>query len=156
WPFTRTPPPPASAPQPPATPIPTPSFGRGGAARTRHRLSRHALSTLGRRLASPFGVLMLLWFVSNMGTNAVYNFFPLLMQDQYGLGPDRASIVMAVVTAATAVLFSPAGRLTARIGAGQAQMGGLLLRAAALAAMFALALATIPGRPWLAAVAFIV
>ena len=63
-----------------------------------HYPTRKSLRRLAARLRSPLGLFMLVWLVSNVGPNAVFALYPLVMQHVFGIAPGPASLALAVVT----------------------------------------------------------
>jgi predicted MFS family arabinose efflux permease len=130
WALTHAPPRPAAPAVPPTT---TPDRRRDALARLRLDISHvewaylsplrlvHAprlatLAHLGRAARSPFGLFLLVWVMCNLGTNAVFTLYPLVVQNLYGVEPGSASFALAAATGVGLALYSPASVLTHRLG----------------------------------------
>ena len=77
------------------------------------------------------------------------------MGDVFHIPPAQSSLVLAVATGLTTVLYAPASALVHRLGAARVLQGGLALRTAALAALLGVALVSFVGRDWTAVVIFV-
>lgn len=98
---------------------------------------------LGRFLAdlrSPYALFMLCWLLIMLGTWLVYNLYPLLMQQVYGVGAGASSVYYAVGAGIGVFAYAPSGVLGQRIGDGAVVLAGSLMSLASVGAMAALAL----------------
>jgi MFS family permease len=98
---------------------------------------------LGRFLAdlrSPYALFMLCWLLIMLGTWLVYNLYPLLMQQVYGVGAGASSIYYAVGAGIGVFAYAPSGVLGQRIGDGAVVLAGSLMSLASVGAMAALAI----------------
>ncbi len=98
---------------------------------------------LGRFLAhlrSPYALFMLCWLLVMLGTWLIYNLYPLLMKDVYGVDAGVSSIYYAVGAGIGIFAYAPSGVLGQRIGDGAVVLIGSLMSLASVGAMAALAL----------------
>jgi predicted MFS family arabinose efflux permease len=115
-----------------------------------------SLLAFGAALRSPFALLMVVWFGSNLGLGAVFALYPLLMEHVFRIAPGPSSLLLAVTTGLMMVLYSPASLLAARIGEARALQAALAARLVGLVSLVALGAVSFAGREWLAVVAFTV
>jgi hypothetical protein len=98
---------------------------------------------LGRFLAdlrSPYALFMLCWLLVMLGTWLIYNLYPLLMQQVYGVGAGASSIYYAIGAGIGVFAYAPSGVLGQRIGDGAVVLIGSLMSLASVGAMAALAI----------------
>ncbi|WP_200347224.1 MFS transporter [Halochromatium glycolicum] len=97
---------------------------------------------LGRFLAdlrSPYALFMLCWLLVMLGTWLIYNLYPLLMQEVYGVGAGVSSVYYAVGAGIGVFAYAPSGILGQRIGDGAVVLIGSLMSLLSVGAMAALA-----------------
>jgi len=120
---------------------------------------RHSLSTFlsaaSRTLRSRFGVFLAVVVVANVGLSGVYALFPLMMQRVFDVDPSRSSVVYSVGMWLGLTLYSPAGQLSNRYGAARVFQASVAVRMLAVSALALLGVTQLPGRDWLALLAFL-
>jgi predicted MFS family arabinose efflux permease len=121
-----------------------------------HAPRRATLAHLARAVRSPFGLFLLVWVVCNLGTNAVFTLYPLVVQRVYGITPGPASFALAAATGLGLILYSPASLLTHRIGGVRVLQVALGARLVTFVGLIALAGMAFGGREALVLVAFAV
>jgi MFS transporter, DHA1 family, tetracycline resistance protein len=109
---------------------------------------------LWRAVNSPFGLFLLIWLVANVGPNATYTLYPLLVQQVFDVAPGPSSFALAAATGLGLALYSPSSLVSYRLGATRVLQGGLAVRLAVYLALVGLAGATFGGRGALALVGF--
>ncbi|MBK1630477.1 hypothetical protein CKO31_06900 [Thiohalocapsa halophila] len=98
---------------------------------------------LGRFLAdlrSPYALFMLCWLLVMLGTWLIYNLYPLLMQQVYGVGAGASSVYYAIGAGIGVFAYAPSGVLGQRIGDGAVVLIGSLMSLASVGTMAALAI----------------
>jgi MFS transporter, DHA1 family, tetracycline resistance protein len=171
WAFTRTPPRPGTAGGAPAAI--TPRQRRDALAhlhlhtphvewvhlsplRLVHAPRRATLAHLGTAMRSPFGLFLVVWVVCNLGTNAVFTLYPLVVQNVYGITPGPASFALAAATGIGLASYSPASLLTHRLGGVRVLQAALGARVVTFVVLIALAGTAFGGREAVVLVAFAV
>jgi predicted MFS family arabinose efflux permease len=119
-----------------------------------HAPSRATLARLGSAVRSPFGLFLLVWVVCNLGTNAVFTLYPLVVENIYGITPGPASFALAAATGIGLALYSPASLLTHRFGGVRVLQVALAARLVTFVALIALAATAFSGREAAVLVAF--
>jgi predicted MFS family arabinose efflux permease len=114
------------------------------------------LARLGRALRSPFGLFLVVWVVCNLGTNAVFTLYPLVVENVYGITPGPASFALAAATGVGLALYSPTSLLTHRIGGVRVLQMALGARLLTFIALITLAGMAFSGREAAVLVAFAV
>ena len=128
--------------------------GVGAPQRHYHFLTLNAIRQLGRVWSSPFGLFIVIWLVSYAGSSAFFSFYPVLMQQLYGVDPSLSSTGFAVAAAIGLALYSPAGRWSERFRPGRVLRAALTVRLLAFFGLFFLGMFHfLPG--WLALPGFL-
>ena len=150
WLKTRTPP--VSSIPHVAVRIPRPEWAH--AVLDIHHPTPGSFRRLSSRLLSPFALFLAIWLVANVGPNAVYGLYPLLMEDVFGIVPGAASLIQALGFGLGLALYSPAGFLVHRGGGLRVLQAGLVGRLAGLLGLMVIGLAETAGLDWQAIVLF--
>ena len=148
WLATRTPPRPSTARPVVNAPVPVMHVeqGPGSLSRNFHALRAVTLRSLGKTLATPFGLFLGTWLLADAGGPAYYAVYPVLMQHTFQVGPARSSLSYAAAVVISLFLYAPTGRLTNRLGAARVLRLGFAVRLLALVILAALAYTPVPGR----------
>ncbi len=112
------------------------------------------LPRLVRNGRSPFLDFLGSWFLGNVGSAALFSFYPLVMGHVFGLQTGAASWAFAGAAAVGLLLYGPAGSASRRLSAGAVYRTGLGLRLAALVFLTLVALTHVAVRGWLAVAGF--
>jgi len=99
---------------------------------------------------SPFLTFLAGWFLGNVGSAAVFSFYPLVMGHAFGLAAGAASWAFAAAAGLGLLLYGPAGAGARRLGAASIYRGGLALRLLALVFLGLVAFIHVGIRAWLA------
>jgi MFS family permease len=102
-----------------------------------HRPRLAALKHLASEWRGPFGLFILAWLLTMLGTWMIYNLYPLLMQDLYGLDAGLSSLWYAVGAGLGIFAYAPSGGLGRRWGDGPVVTLGVVMTLASLAGMLA-------------------
>jgi predicted MFS family arabinose efflux permease len=121
-----------------------------------HHPRRETFARLGEAVRSPFGLFLAVWVVANLGVNAVYALYPLLIQNVYGIEPGPSSFALAAATGLGLLLFTPSSLLTHRLGGARVLQVALGVRLVMLLVLLASVGATFPAREAVVLVAFAV
>jgi predicted MFS family arabinose efflux permease len=121
-----------------------------------HPPRRTTLARLLKAVRSPFGLFLLIWLVSNVGINAIFTLYPLVLQGIYGVPPGPASFALAAATGVGLALYSPSSMLTHRIGGVRVLQVAMVVRLVTFVALIALADTAFAGREAMVLVAFAV
>ncbi len=120
-----------------------------------HHLDRQTLENLGNTLRSPFGIFLLIWFLTFAGAATVFSQYPLLMQKLFHITPEVSSTAFAIAAGLGLSLYTPAGTWSEHGGPGRVLRVGLGLRLLAFLGMLALGVSSWSSRQgWLALVGF--
>lgn len=103
---------------------------------------------------SPFLDFLGSWFLGNVGSAALFSFYPLVMEHVFGLQTGAASWAFAGAAALGLLLYGPAGSASKRLGAGAVYRTGLGLRLAALVFLALVGMTQVAVRGWLAVTGF--
>jgi predicted MFS family arabinose efflux permease len=126
----------------------------GSPQRHYHHFSFKTLRWLGSALRLPFGLLMIIWLITFAGSAAFFSFYPVLMQQDYGIAPDLSSVGFAVAAAIGLAFYSSAGQWSDRFGPGRVLQAALLIRLQAFTSLLVLGI-THFGQGWLALIGFL-
>jgi DHA1 family tetracycline resistance protein-like MFS transporter len=121
-----------------------------------HHLTAAARKRLFSALRSPLGFFFLIWLLGFSGSQAVFSLYPVLMKSAYNVNPNASSTAYAIAAGLGLLLYSPAGRLSDRLGLRPVFGAGLGLRLLAFAGLASLAFFAFPGQNWVAMVSFTV
>jgi predicted MFS family arabinose efflux permease len=170
WALTRNPPRPGTAPSDAA---PTPAHRRAALGhlhphvphvewlhltplRLIHPVRRTTLARLLTAPRSPFGLFLLIWVISNLGINAIFTLYPLVVEGIYGVQAGPASFALAAATGVGLALYSPSSLLTHRIGGVRVLQLAMGVRLVTFVILIVLAGAAFAGREAMVLVAFAV
>jgi len=65
---------------------------------------------------TPFEQFMVIWFFCVAGATAVFTLYPVMMQEEYGVGQELLSLNLAIAMGISVFLYGWAGRLSHRFG----------------------------------------
>jgi MFS family permease len=85
-----------------------------------------------------FERFMGVWFLCVAGASAIYTFYPVMMQEVFGIGQKPLSLTFAVAMGLSVFLFAPAGHLAHRFGPMRVLQSFLGLRLMAFISFFLL------------------
>lgn len=115
-----------------------------------HRPSLEGLRAFLSPFQASFGLFLVAWLFSFAGTAAFFSFYPVLMQQMYGVSPSRSSAGYAVAAGLGLLLYAPAGTWSTSRGPLIVLRDALGLRIVAFMALTMLATASFARRDWLA------
>jgi len=146
-----------SFPQPPllARPVHHAEWPAGSPQHLYHHLTIKALKTFFASFRSSFGLFLFAWLLSFAGSAAFFSFYPVLMQNTYGLQPGVSSAGYAAAAGLGLILYAPAGKWSGRRGPLLVLRGALVLRLAAFIVLTLLAVVSIHERGWIALLFFL-
>jgi len=130
------------------------SPGLGALPHQAHRLSLAAIARLPEMLRHPFGRFLLSWFAYNLGTAALFAYFPLLMRRSFGIDPSLTAASYAVSAALGTALFVLAGGWAGRYGDRFLYLLALAVRLVGFLLLGLLMLLVVPGQAGLALLGF--
>ncbi len=93
-----------------------------------HHPSLNALSLLGKRLDSSFGLFLTTWLISFSGSAAFFALYPVLMGRLYGVSANLSSSGYAIAAGLGLAFYTSAGRWSDRLGPTLVMQIGLGLR----------------------------
>lgn len=111
---------------------------------------------LVRDVKTPYGLLIISWFLIQFGTWIIYNLYPLFMKSAYGISAGPASAYYAVAAFLGVFAYAPSGGLGKRIGDGRVVMLGAVLTLASQIGLGVLAYVDTGFNAWLAPIMFII
>ena len=114
-----------------------------------HHMSMQGLRTFFAPFRASFGLFLFAWLLSFSGSAAFFSFYPVVMQNAYGVLPGLSSPGYALAAGLGLLLYAPAGRWSGRQGPLAVLRYALVLRIAAFTALTLLAVVSLPGRGWL-------
>ncbi len=120
-----------------------------------HSPSMQGLRMLFMPFRTDFGLFLIAWLLSFSGSAACFSFYPVLMQKVYGVLPGLSSTGYALAAGLGLILYAPAGTWSRRRGPLPILRDALVLRIGAFTALTLLAIASFPGRGWLAMLSFL-
>ncbi|MDA8051872.1 MAG: MFS transporter [Rhodospirillales bacterium] len=100
----------------------------GGLLQHSHHLQRAALAWVPDVLGGRFGRFLLAWFAWNFGVAPFFAYYPLLMQESFGVAPATTAFLYALGAAISIGLFVLAGWAARRYGGPQIFRTGLAVR----------------------------
>jgi DHA1 family tetracycline resistance protein-like MFS transporter len=117
------------------------------------------LDTALRRLVSEWrsrlGLFLASWFLVMFATGLVYNLYPLLMRQAFGIGAGTSSLYYAAAATLGVFAYAPSGTLGNRIGDDRVVLLGMLMTLASAGALAFLAYVHTGGDAWLVPLAFV-
>jgi MFS family permease len=128
------------------SPAHQPSFDHHAHARPRqafqqlhhsHRPRLAAIKKLAVEWRGSFGLFILAWLLTMLGTWMIYNLYPLLMRDLYGVDAGMSSLWYAVAAGLGIFAYAPSGSLGRRWGDGPVVTAGVVMTLVSLAGMLA-------------------
>ncbi|MCB2228631.1 MAG: MFS transporter [Desulfarculaceae bacterium] len=102
-------------------------------------LSLRGIKGLVREWDGPFGLFILSWVLTMLGTWMVYNLYPLLMKDLYGVDAGMSSLSYAIAATLGIFAYAPSGILAEKIGDGPVLVIGILMTLVSMLGMSFLA-----------------
>jgi len=126
----------------------------GSPQRFYHHLTPNAIRQLGLVFGSPFGIFIIVWLLTYAGSAAFFSFYPVLMNELYGVAPGLSSAGFAVAAGVGLTLYSPAGHWSDRFGPARVLKAALGVRLLAFLSLLAIGVAHI-GQAWLALLSFL-
>jgi DHA1 family tetracycline resistance protein-like MFS transporter len=103
-----------------------------------------------------FGIFLIAWLLSFSGSAAFFSFYPVLMQNVYGVLPGLSSSGYALAAGLGLILYAPAGTWSRRRGPLPILRDALVLRMLAFLVLTVLTIAPLAGRGWPALLFFLV
>lgn len=119
-----------------------------------HRPTFKSLRQMAHSVNTPFARFLIAWFFSFLGSTAFFSFYPVLMQQVYGVGPALSSAGFAIVAAVGLVLYAPSGRWAERLGSLRILQIGLGMRGLAFLSLFTIGIGQFPDQGVLALLGF--
>ena len=92
-----------------------------------HAISFKGVKSFMREWKGPFGVFLAGWFLCVLGSWMVYNLYPLLMQQLYGVDAAASSGTYAIAATLGIFLYAPSGMLGEKIGDGPVLTIGFIM-----------------------------
>ncbi|KIX10970.1 MFS transporter [Dethiosulfatarculus sandiegensis] len=120
-----------------------------------HSISIKGIKHLIDEWDGPFGIFILSWFVTMLGTWMVYNLFPLLMESLYGVDAGMSSLAYAIAATLGIFAYAPSGVIAEKIGDGPVVLIGILMTLVSMVGMAVLAYVDTGMNWWLSQVVFI-
>ncbi len=120
-----------------------------------HRLNLQALKEVFKSPGSSFSLFLVAWLFSFAGSGAFFAFYPVLMQEKYGVLPGRSLAAYALAAALGLILYAPAGNWSARKGPLLILRNALGLRSGAFLLLSILAVTSFENQGWLALLLFL-
>lgn len=93
-----------------------------------HVANLRGLRQIPKAVRTPFGRFMLSWFMLSLGVAAFFAYFPVMLAQDYGMGPSLSSLIYAVAAGVGIVLFVLASKWSGRYGSGRVYQLGLWIR----------------------------
>ncbi|GAB7022855.1 MFS transporter [Salidesulfovibrio brasiliensis] len=121
----------------------------------------HRLGSLERflhvltRLKSQYGTFIFSWFLSMLSMWLIFNLYPLLMKQTYGIGAFASSLYYAAGAFIGIFAYAPSGALGRKIGNGPVVLLSYLMVIISVAGMAVLAVTESAQSVWLAPVFFL-
>jgi predicted MFS family arabinose efflux permease len=104
---------------------------------------------------TPFVRIMEIWFLCVAGVSAIYTLYPVMMQEEFGVGRDRIALSFALAMGLSVFLYAQAGRLAHRFGPVRILKSFLGARLAALLLLFLLVMHVFGGAVHLILLTFV-
>lgn len=110
-----------------------------------HDLNMNGLRHLSATLRTPFARFLLSWFLLALGVAGFFTYFPLMLNQSYGINSHFSSVIYAVVAGIGIVLFVLAAKWSEHFGVGKVYKSGLWIRIVGFSLLFILFF--LPGIP---------
>lgn len=120
-----------------------------------HGISIKSIKHLIDEWNGPFGIFILSWFATMFGTWMVYNLYPLLMDNLYGVNAGMSSLAYAVAATLGIFAYAPSGVIAEKIGDGPVVFIGILMTLVSMFGMTILAYVDTGINWWLSQAVFI-
>ncbi len=101
-------------------------------------------ATVPAALCTPFGLLLISWFLFSLAVSAFSTLYPVLMRSQFHLSVAHASMLLSVATALSLPLYNYAGRITTQRNPARVLAVGVAVRFFVLLALGLLGLFRVP------------
>ncbi|MCB2190902.1 MAG: MFS transporter [Deltaproteobacteria bacterium] len=118
-------------------------------------ISLAGIKNLAKEWKGPFGLYILSWLLGMLGTWMVYNLYPLLMKDLYGVDAGMSSLTYAIAATLGVFAYAPSGMLAEKIGDGPVLVIGILMTLVSMVGMALLAYVNTGYNWWLSQAVFI-
>lgn len=105
-----------------------------------HRVSWRQLASFLKLINVRLRRFLIVWLIAYPAMNGLATMFPVAMTHQFGMDPILPSSTYAIGVALSLVVYTPAGRVTGRIGGGRMLTIGLAIRCALFVVLAALGL----------------
>ncbi|MHB1515144.1 MAG: MFS transporter [Acidiferrobacteraceae bacterium] len=119
-----------------------------------HHLNLAGLRQLPRLLPTAFGRFLVSWFSLSFGVAAFFAYFPILLQQSYGLPASLTALTYAIAAGVGIVLYVQASRWCSRWGSDRVYRWSLVLRWAGFVTLFVLYFLPLPGKTAIALFGF--
>lgn len=126
----------------------------GGLLQHSHHLAQAALRRLPKSSGHEFGRFLLSWALLNFGVAPFFAYYPLLMQNSYGIDPTATALLYALSAGVGVALFVLSGRIAQRSGPRLVFQLGLAARMSGFVVLAVLSLMTWSGEPIAAMLGF--
>ena len=100
-----------------------------------HAPSGEAISKFATEWKSKFGLFILIWFLINISRGLIYDLFPLMMKNLFGIHPGISALYYAVAAGICVFLYAPAGRLANKYSTNTIAFCGVLMTFIAIVLM---------------------
>lgn len=117
-------------------------------------MARHLVSLL-KEARTAFGLFIFSWFLTMLGTWIIYNLYPLLMAQAFGIDAGLSSVYYALAAFLGVFAYAPSGMIGEKIGNGRVVMLGTLLTLVSQAGLSTLAFVDTGMNGWLVPAFFI-
>ncbi|MFP4396655.1 MAG: MFS transporter [Desulfonatronovibrio sp.] len=137
--------------------VPAMSHARSPMSVLRHyeHMSWQRLKALGAQWWSFFGLFMLSWFLLMLGTWMIYNLYPLLMSNAYGVSAGLSSLYYGIAAMIGIFFYAPSGSWAVKFGSAKIVLLGIIATFGSICGMAMLLLAGSGVQSWLVPPVFI-
>jgi len=97
---------------------------------------------------SKFGLFMLIWLLVNISRGLVYDLFPLMMRNLFGIHPGISALYYAFAAGICIFLYAPAGRLGSKYGTIRVAFLGVIMSFTSIVLMALLSMFPNDGLIW--------